>query len=256
MKKSLLIAGLGSLTFGLVLTGNVVGATIQDNYIGGIQFGNNVYDSIDGQLIHDILGDDDRYGLDSITVTFSNSTTKIDIYGAYFQHVTSNTNDFIDLGDLFLSTNGWNPVNPTTKDTYQFGEFWEFALVLDDHTGNTPAGTATLYKIDGIAEYILAEKATTSPTKRYGQESLLNIEGKANDIVGNGSWSLFTDHLSFTIDTSLLNLGRDDLGLRWTMTCANDIIEGSVSPVPEPATILLFGFGMASLVGLRTRRKA
>ena len=43
-------------------------------------------------------------------------------------------------------------------------------------------------------------------------------------------------------------------GLHWTMECANDVIEGSFSPVPEPATVLLFGAGLAGLAVFGRRR--
>ena len=43
-------------------------------------------------------------------------------------------------------------------------------------------------------------------------------------------------------------------GLHWTMECANDVIEGSFNPVPEPATALLFGAGLAGLAAFGRRR--
>jgi hypothetical protein len=51
-------------------------------------------------------------------------------------------------------------------------------------------------------------------------------------------------------------IGFDDgYDLFWgTASCGNDVGDGSVPPVPEPATILLFGAGLIGLGGLRRRK--
>jgi hypothetical protein len=45
------------------------------------------------------------------------------------------------------------------------------------------------------------------------------------------------------------------MGIHWGMTCANDVIEGSVSTVPVPAAAWLFGSGLLGLVGVARRKK-
>ena len=37
--------------------------------------------------------------------------------------------------------------------------------------------------------------------------------------------------------------------------CANDVLGGGIAPVPEPATMLLFGAGLIGLAGYRSRRR-
>lgn len=64
--------------------------------------------------------------------------------------------------------------------------------------------------------------------------------------------------LSDLLGTDLVTTGFT-LDMHWTMSCGNDEIEGSTpipaSPVPEPATMLLFGTGIAGLAGMIRRRR-
>ncbi len=48
----------------------------------------------------------------------------------------------------------------------------------------------------------------------------------------------------------------DDFGgtIHWTQTCGNDAIDLTIPATPEPATLALFGLGLAGLAGRRIRR--
>ena len=86
----------------------------------------------------------------------------------------------------------------------------------------------------------------------------------ANSTFWNSAWSNWSagnGKVSFTFDVANTALATaNQIAFRWTMSCANDIIEGLVSvrdpdnqvKVPEPQTLLLMLLGMA---GIAYRRK-
>jgi len=245
-------------TFGLIvflllgpITANAV--LISDTYWGA--------DPTHGWSDRDVVGDNALFNISQMEVTFNPDGMYVDIYTTYL----NNINEYgTQLGDLFISTDGWNPNGnaPYTEDNFASGgESWEYVLVLDNHRPNPEqtagrSGNVSLYQITGPADIELSW-AANNYVYRQGQEVQYKGTGGA---LASGTWSIENwgdpdtdDFLRFIIDSDEFD-GVSEFGFHWTMTCANDVIEGGTAPVPEPATMLLFGAGLVG-VAVTGRKK-
>jgi hypothetical protein len=245
--------------------------SIGDDYVGGIaasktSSGYSAVSSSSPYYQVDRIGDASHYEVYGMTVTYDYGANSLSVAveSSYFDNVGS---DGTTLGDLFISSDGWNmgsQSSPYKTDTSTTGEDWEYVLVVDNRTGAT-SGNLTLYRVsDGTI------KLTSVPSGyicRAEQEATFTANSGAT-AVATGTWSITNnsgdhDFLTFNVALSgttwsgttwsLLDAGSAGLGFHWAMTCGNDTIEG-FAPVPEPATVVLFGAGLAGAAALRRRR--
>ena len=248
-----------------------------DNYIGA-------GDAEKGD--RDIVGGS-KFQVSSLHASLSGEILTVRINTAFAGHagiypdLTYNDTG-VGYGDLFLSS-GWTPTGdqPYTLDDFSNGNTWAYALAMDEtdrFTSGDGSGDATLYQLPagyGRGDIRLSDDFISIGTGGYreGQEVAVNFSSTSIRLVDTvvAEWLVDSsnDFLEFTVDlsnTNLLDPGNDSLGLRWTMACANDAIEGQVSllqsPIfsvqgnaPAPGTIALTLLGSIGLLGIKRRRE-
>lgn len=236
---------------------------IHDNYIG---------DRETDSSVRDVIADSSsRFQIDNMTVNYLGGRMDVTVSGSFFEHYVRNQTYGMRLGDLFISTNGWNPYgsSPYQLDTALNGEKWEYVVVLGNKTAHEilTSGTYGLYAIpsysqtqEGLSEagILLSSKDPLSSAIYREKQEWAFDPARTNALqLASGSWNITNTTLSILgIDLSKLNITGDSLGFHWTMSCANDVIEGIVpAPVPEPSTLLLFASGMLGMASWKIRRR-
>lgn len=262
-------------TASLLLSSHSQAATvIQDVFWGAGVDG--VYNDKDNQNFNDpgLSGDvydpsrtdpseKSKYDIDSAEATLTQNlltvVIKSSLYFSSYLKPLEDPNRVSDApGDLFLSTTGWSPAGNATNhygtDDSTNGTTWNYVISLSDiYNDNTIlSGGAILYKTaDGDIGY---------GSSRTAQE--VYFDGDVTSY-GTGNWSYIKEatgamSLLITMDLSeLLGIdwdGKSALGFHFTMDCANDVIEGSIAPVPLPSTCLLLGSALVGLMGVARRR--
>jgi len=229
--------------------------TVWDNYIGAEPTQPSYADE-------DIIGDSDVFQIKKMVIQNTSDLT-VEIHTNYWDNIGYLGTE---LGDLFISTNGWTPYGdePYKEDLAANGEAWEYALVMDNHkpsisetNSNDPwaSGNLDLYAVDTTngGTIQLSGVVDSGYSYRAGQE-VQYVPYDGQKAVYSGTWSIYEGYISFSIPyyTGFYDIGN--LGFHYTFSCANDVIEGDSPTVPEPPTMLLLGAGLVGFVGLTRKR--
>ncbi|MCR8924125.1 PEP-CTERM sorting domain-containing protein [Dasania sp. GY-MA-18] len=220
------------------------------------------------------LGKDTNYGYGDKSTDYSNTdkigSSRYEVYGAQvgltgsILEVLIDTNFYANdpyeyFGDLFISTNGYNPVANSSNDFGAIasgpnsiqgsqagapGEIWELAF---------DTSAMQLLSLDGSEILDLG-------TTKQGQEVRVNSGGTA---IANNQSSFSEEGsvqglqgsnvLKYTIDLSFLGqsyFDDPDLAIHWTMFCGNDVFE---APVSEPGSLALLSLGLIGLGAIRRK---
>jgi hypothetical protein len=242
--------------------GSAHATVINDTYIGA---DNNGYG--------DVIGATSQFDIHSAEVNLSGSLLTLSINTNFagrgddglFSAYTRDAGG-IGYGDLFLASS-WTPNTSGPNfinDNAATGTLWGYGFSLDDRWSST-GGTGTLYSLNGptnadnaiLSDTFMTGGSRTGAVWRNGQEVAVDTQSaQSTGITGNWVVDALNRRLTFSIDlagTDLLT--GDELAFHWGMTCANDVIEGAVHNVPEPASLALLGAGLLGVAAARKARR-
>jgi hypothetical protein len=231
--------------------------TLVDNYWGGrdyLHYG----DSIGGGVFNIASAEISRIGA-------GGGTLKVVINTAYAGHSGTQGTGY---GALFLTpgAHAWNPTGADphhANDVYRPGQ-WSYAFTMPRLTGAT-TGAGGLYSVAESRVIMSSSNGNTHSYPQPGNNGHIFREGQAvrydgtgQSPIASGIWNINANAHTITF---LINDNRslgNSFAMSWAMDCANDVIQGQVSGVPEPSTwaMMVIGFAGLGFVSQRKRKAA
>ncbi len=259
-KLSIWIASLGLMA----VFSSTSATVLNDTYRGGDGHGYGDVVSGAGVTMFNVDGMDASLSGSQLTVTvYTNFAGNAGVEPGLTKNGTG-----IGYGDLFLST-GWAPHGSGTYDADNAanGNHWTYAFSLDNALSNS-GGNGTVFALGAgnnsnhnpdvlLSNYFI--NCHGRCVYRDGQEVAVD-RSLATATNNTGSWIVGDGFLSFSFDTTGLDLDPRNFGFHWSMYCGNDVIEGlgaaTSVPEPAPAGMFMLGIGLIGLGVMRQRQTA
>ncbi|MDO6427833.1 PEP-CTERM sorting domain-containing protein [Thalassotalea sp. 1_MG-2023] len=236
----------------LVQAQDIPATQINDNYIGAGHHS-------------DVNGSSSIYDIQNMVVQRTGTMLTVDIFTNF---AGKNGYNGIEFGDLFMSTDlpvnlsGWKTSQESETDRYSrynnnTTTNWNYAYELyESDRDNSTQGEGRL--VSGFDNSNV--RISNSSSHRNNQAVSLGGYSETHARYGDYNWHANNNKITFSFDVAGTALETaTQIAFRWSMTCANDIIEGLVSiaddqsvEIPEPQSLMLLLLGFAGLA-LRKR---
>lgn len=167
--------------------------------------------------------------------------------------------DGVGYGSLFITpgASAWNPVgtaaNGYLADKFSLhpANYWTYAFTTSGKLYNTSDGTIVTSNVFGGH----TSNSGAASGFIFRDDQPVDFTPGAAVVRALGTFTVGAGTLTFDIfDGGALG---GDFALSWAMTCANDIIQGQVTGVPELSTwaMMLIGFAGVGFAAYRRKRK-